>query len=218
MPTVFAADPASPLRGTQLTVVPADPLPMLPLSEELLFKYLSAEISEQRGNTFAAYATMMSIARSTRDPRLARRAVEIAISGKFTNEALSASRVWYEITPHSEEAEQVLLGLLLATNHLDEAKKTLALRLAASNAQTLSATIGQTQRLLARVPDKAKAASLLKELLDPYRYSLDARLALVQMSAASGDQTSALREAVEALEKNRHPSPALKNHSQPKET
>lgn len=209
MPTVFAADPASPLRGTQLTVVPADPLPMLPLSEELLFKYLSAEISEQRGNTFAAYATMMSIARSTRDPRLARRAVEIAISGKFTNEALSASRVWYEITPHSEEAEQVLLGLLLATNHLDEAKKTLALRLAASNAQTLSATIGQTQRLLARVPDKAKAASLLKELLDPYRYSLDARLALVQMSAASGDQTSALREAVEALEKNPHSELAL---------
>ena len=71
LPT-FAADPAAPLRGTQLTVAQPDPLPLLPLSEEVMFKYLSAEIAEQRGNYFAAYATMMSIARSTRDPRLSR--------------------------------------------------------------------------------------------------------------------------------------------------
>ena len=201
-PTAFAADPAPALHGTQVTVVQPDPIPMLPLSEELIFKYLSAEIAEQRGNNFAAYATMMSIARSTRDPRLARRAAEIAISGKLGNEALSASRLWREVAPHSEEAAQVVLGLLLSTNQLDEARPTLVNRLAASNAQTLSAAIGQTQRLLARVPDKAKAASLLKELLEPYRYSLDARLVLVQSSATSGDQTGALREAREALEKN----------------
>ena len=202
IPAAFAADPAPALRGAQLTVVQPDPLPALPLSEELMFKYLSAEISEQRGNTFAAYAMMQSIARSTRDPRLARRAVEIAMGGKLINEALSAARLWHELAPHSDEASQVVLGLLLSTNHLDEARQTLAQRLAASNAQTLSAIIGQTQRLLARVPDKAKAASLLKELLEPYRESLDARLALVQMSAASGDQSTALREAREALEKN----------------
>ena len=202
VPLTFAADPAAPLRGTQLTVAQPDPLPLLPLSEEVMFKYLSAEIAEQRGNYFAAYATMMSIARSTRDPRLSRRAVEVAMAGKLTNEALSASRLWAELAPHSEEASQVVLGLQLSTNHLDEAKQTLVQRLAASNAQTLPAMIGQTQRLIARVPDKAKAAALLRELLTPYRDSLDARLALVQSSAASGDQTTAQREAREALEKN----------------
>lgn len=198
----FAADPAEPLRGTPLTVVPPDPLPLLSLSEELMFKYLSAEIAEQRGNHFAAYATMMSIARSTRDSRLSRRAVEVAMAGKLTNEALSAARLWSELAPHSEEASQVVLGLQLSNNNLDEAKKTLALRLAVSTVQTLPATIGQTQRLIARVPDKAKAAALLRELLTPYRDSLDARLALVQSSVASGDQASAQREAREALEKN----------------
>ncbi len=201
LPT-FAADAAAPLRDTPPTVATPDPLPLLSLSEEVMFKYLSAEIAEQRGNYFASYATMMSIARSTRDSRLARRAVEVAMAGKLTNEALSASRLWVELAPHSEEASQVVLGLQLSTNRLDEAKQTLAQRLAASNAQTLPAMIGQTQRLIARVPDKAKAAALLRELLTPYRESLDARLALVQSSVASGDQTTAQREAREALEKN----------------
>lgn len=202
--TTSAADPASPLRGTQLTVTKPDPLPLVPLTEELMFKYLTAEIAEQRGNSFAAYATMMSIARSSRDPRLARRAVEIAVSGKLTNEALSAASLWHEVAPHSDEAAQIMLGLQLSANHLDEARQTLAQRLASSSTQTLPATIGQTQRLLARVPDKARAAALLKELLEPYRDSLDARLALVQMSLASGDQASALKEAREALDKNPH--------------
>lgn len=201
----FAADPVSPAASSgasQLTVAQPDTLPLVSLSEELIFKYLSAEIAEQRGNHFAAYATMMSIARSSRDPRLSRRATEIAITGKLTNEALNAARLWADVAPQSDEASQVLLGLQLSTNHLDEAKKTLAQRLAASNAQTLSGNIALTQRLIARVPDRAKAAVLLRELLNPYRETLDARLALVQSSIASGDQTTAQREAREALEKN----------------
>ena len=46
-------------------------LPAVYLTEEILFKYLSAELAEQRGSNFAAYSTMMSIARSSRDPRVA---------------------------------------------------------------------------------------------------------------------------------------------------
>ena len=61
------------------------------MSEELMFKYLSAELADQRGNAFAAYSTMLSIARTTRDPRLARRAVEMAMKGKLVAEALKAA-------------------------------------------------------------------------------------------------------------------------------
>ena len=176
-----------------------DVLPELPLSDELLFKYLSAEVAAQRGNFLAAYATMMSIARSSRDPRLARRAAEIAISGKLVAEALKAARLWQEIAPQSEEAAQVTISLELASNQTDNAKKSLAKRLAASNEKTMPGVIVQIERLLARMPDKTKAAALLKELLEPYRGSVEARLTLAQLAMLSGDRATAVREAREAL-------------------
>ena len=59
-------------------------LPKVVLSEELMYRYLSAELAHQRGEHFAAYATMLSIARGSGDPRLARRALEFALSGSLT--------------------------------------------------------------------------------------------------------------------------------------
>jgi len=194
---------ASPLHAAESTadVEPIDVLPAVGLSEELMFRYLSAEIALQRGNAFSAYATMLSIARSTSDPRLARRATEMAMSGSLPAEALKAARVWHEIAPHSEEASQVLLGLQLQSNRPDEAKQSLAAMLSGSSPTTLPLAIGNVQRLLSRLPDRARAASLLKELLEPYRDAVDARLALAQMAMVSGDRAAAIKELQNTLTK-----------------
>ncbi len=194
---------ASPLHAAESTAdhEPIDVLPAVGLSEELMFRYLSAEIAMQRGNAFAAYATMLSIARSTSDPRLARRATEMAMSGSLPAEALKAARVWHEIAPHSEEASQVLLSLQLQSNRADEAKQSLATMLSSSSPTTLPLAIGNVQRLLSRLPDRARAASLLKELLEPYRDALDARLALAQMAMVSGDRAAAIKELQNTLTK-----------------
>ncbi len=183
-------------------VLPIDALPALNLSEEVLFKYLSAEIASQRGNAFAAYSTMISIARSTRDPRLARRAAEMAMNDKLMVEALKATRLWTELSPHSDEAAQVLLSLQLLTNQTDEVKKTLAARLANSTPAALPSVVAQIQHILGRLPDKSKSAALMKELLEPYRDSLDIKLILAQLNMSSGDQQTAIREAKDALAKN----------------
>ncbi len=166
-----------------------------------MFRYLSAEIALQRGNAFAAYATMLSIARSTHDPRLARRATEMAISGSLPAEALKAARVWHEVAPHSEEAAQVLLSLQLQSNQIEEAKQSLAKMLSGSTPTTLPVAIGNVQRMLSRIPDRSRAAALLKELLEPYRHVLDARLALAQMAMVGGDRAGAKKEIGEALAK-----------------
>jgi tetratricopeptide (TPR) repeat protein len=194
---------ASPLHAAESTAdhEPIDVLPAVGLSEELMFRYLSAEIAMQRGNAFAAYATMLSIARSTSDPRLAKRATEMAMSGSLPAEALKAARVWHEIAPHSEEASQVLLSLQLQSNRADEAKQSLATLLSSSSPTTLPLAIGNVQRLLSRLPDRARAASLLKELLEPYRDALDARLALAQMAMVSGDRAAAIKELQNTLTK-----------------
>ncbi len=180
---------------------PVDVLPAVGLSEELMFRYLSAEIALQRGNAFAAYATMLSIARSTHDPRLARRATEMAISGSLPAEALKAARVWHEVAPHSEEAAQVLLSLQLQSNQIEEAKQSLAKMLSGSTPTTLPVAIGNVQRMLSRIPDRSRAAALLKESLEPYRHVLDARLALAQMAMVGGDRAGAKKEIGEALAK-----------------
>ncbi len=182
-------------------------LPNIAVTEQLIQKYLSAELSFQRGDKFAAYSTMMSLARSLRDPRLARRALEFAVSGSISGEALKAARLWREIAPQSEEAIQSLVGLSISSGRLDEAKTVMAQQLAASPPAALPNTIAVLQRQLARVQDRSRAYVLLRELLEPYGDVLDARLTLAQAAMVAGDRAAALSDARAALAK--HPSSEL---------
>jgi len=177
----------------------ADGLPLISLSEDLMLKYLSAELAFQRGQAAGAHLAMMSLARSTGDPRLARRATEMAIAASSSTDALKGAKLWRELAPRSDEAFQVLLGLQLNNNRLDEAKQALAQQLAASTPDQLPAVIATMQRNLSRMSDKSKATALLRELLEPYRDSVDAHLAIAQFSMVSGDRAGALRAAREAL-------------------
>ena len=182
-------------------------LPNIAVTEQLIQKYLSAELSFQRGDKFAAYSTMMSLARSLRDPRLARRGLEFAISGSLGGEALKAARLWREIAPQSEEATQAVVGLLISSGRIDEVKTVLAQQLAASSPEALPNTIALLQRQLARLQDRSRAYGLLRELLEPYGDVLDARLTLAQAAMVAGDRATALTEARAALAK--HPSSDL---------
>ena len=179
-------------------------LPNIAVTEQLIQKYLSAELSFQRGDKFAAYSTMMSLARSLRDPRLARRALEFAIAGSLGGEAVKAARLWREIAPQSEEAIQAVVGLLISSGRIDEVKTVLAQQLATSSPEALPNTIALLQRQLARVQDRSRAYGLLRELLEPYGDVLDARLTLAQAAMVAGDRATALTEARAALAK--HPS------------
>lgn len=179
----------------------AEGLPLIPLSEDLMLKYLSAELAFQRGQGFGAHSALMAMARSTGDPRLARRATEMAIAANSTADAYKGAKLWRELAPRSDEAFQVLLSLQISSNRLDEAKQALAQQLAASTPDKLPTVIATAQRNLSRMPDKTKSVSLLRELLEPYRESVDARLAIAQFSMVSGDRAGALREAKDALAK-----------------
>ena len=179
----------------------ADGLPLIPLSEDLMLKYLSAELAFQRGQAAGAHLAMMALARSSGDPRLARRATEMAIAASSSADALKGAKLWRELAPRSDEAFQVLLSLQLNNNRLDEAKQALAQQLAASKPDQLPTAIATVQRNLSRMSDKTKAAALLRELLEPYRDSVDARLAIAQFSMVAGDRAGALREARDAVAK-----------------
>jgi len=179
----------------------AEGLPLIPLTEELMLKYLSAELAFQRGQGLGAHLALMTLARSTSDPRLARRATEMAIAANSAAEAFKGAKLWRELAPRSDEAFQVLLSLQISNNRPEEAKQALAQQLAGSTPERLPTVIAMVQRNLARMSDKTKAANLMRELLEPYRESIDARMALAQFSMVSGDRAGALREAKDALAK-----------------
>lgn len=176
-----------------------DPLPTLDLSEELLYKLLTSEIAFQRGDWQTAYVTMMSLAQQTRDPRIARRATEIALSAKQADEALSAVRLWRTLAPHSDEAAQYYLSFIILSDNLDEAEPILEKRLSDARPQTRGLLAFQMQRLLARAKDKAAAFALLEKVLSPYLDLPEARLALAQGAYARGDSQRARQEAQTAL-------------------
>lgn len=176
-----------------------DPLPSVPLTEDLLFKYLVAEIADQRGDWQAAYVNMLAIAQQTRDPRIAKRAAEIALNAKQPNEALAAVRLWREVAPHSEEATQYYLSLAVLSDNIAQAKPFLQQRLKEARPQALGVTILQTQRLLARTKDKHAAFALLEELVAPYQSLPESHVALAQSAFSLGNGSRAVQEARTAL-------------------
>jgi tetratricopeptide (TPR) repeat protein len=179
-----------------------DALPSVRLTEDLIFKYLTAEIAEQRGSWQAAYITMLSIAQETRDPRIARRAAEMAVKAKQPDEALAAVRLWREVSPQSEEAAQYYMGFILMSENLEEARPVLQQRLQEASPQKRGALILQIQKLLARAKNKAAAFSLFESLVAPYTSLPETRLALAQAAFAQGNNARAVQEAKAALAAN----------------
>jgi Flp pilus assembly protein TadD len=176
-----------------------DDLPSVELTPDLMFQILTADIAAQRGQWQKAYATMFSVAQQTRDPRLARRAAEIALNAKQSGEALAAIKLWRDLAPNSEEAAQYYLAFAILSNDLESARPLLAQRLNEANPQTRGLMMFQIQRMLSRAKDKAAAFSLLNDLMAPYKDTPEAHLALSQGAFANGDMERARAEAHTAL-------------------
>lgn len=176
-----------------------NPLPAIDLTEDLLYKMLAAEIAYQRGDWQTAYATAIALAQQTRDPRLAKRATEMALGAKHTDEALDAVRLWRNLEPNSDEAAQYYLSFAILGNNLTEAKPILEERLAEARPQTRSLLMLQIQRLLARAKDKTEAFTVLEQVLAPYLDTPEAHVALAQGAFANGDTARARQEAQAAL-------------------
>lgn len=174
-------------------------LPAVALTNEILFKLTAAEIAFQRGQWQTAYITTLSVAQETRDPRIARRAAEIAMSASQPGEALSAVRLWRELAPQSEIASQYYLGLVMLSDNPAEAQPVLVQRLQAASPQERGELIIQIQRLLQRARNKAAAFDLLEQLLAPYADLPQTPLALAQGALAKGDRERAFHEADSAL-------------------
>jgi len=201
----FAQPDNEPLAGSDLPLFSgvdpspaAAPVPELELTGELLFQILAADIAAQRGAWAAATNTGLQIARSTRDYRLARRALEYALAGNDLPRAWEAAQLWAELSPQDPQARQTELMLAAANGHTENLAK--ALRQQIDGAKDKGTAIIHAQQILSRLADKPRALALLDEVLaGDLRKLPEARLALAQSSFEAGDHERALREARAAL-------------------
>lgn len=173
-------------------------LPSHALTREFLYKFLLAEIAGQRGNVRLASRAYLELAQSTRDPRVARRATEIAMYGRFGDIAAEAASVWLEIEPDSQQARQTLIATLVGNNKISDAKPLLQKLLAADKARAGSLFL-QLHPLLSRYPDKAAALKLIQELAQPYPGVAEAHLAVAQSAFGMENYDLAESELAEAL-------------------
>jgi tetratricopeptide (TPR) repeat protein len=139
--------------------------PEVELTSGLLYQLMAAEIALQRGDAGSAFATYLSVARSTRDARIARRATEIALGARAGAQALDAAALWSELDPASREARQAHAMLLAAAGRFAEAEPVLAAML--RDSPQPAAEFAQIQRALARAEDRAAAYALMARLAEP---------------------------------------------------
>lgn len=173
-------------------------LPKLELSQPILFRLLLADIALQRGQINVAVQSYLELARETRDPRIAQRATEAAWNGRFLGAALEAAGIWLAADPESQQARQVVAGLMINQSRLADAQPHLEKSIAADKENAGQAFM-QLNPLLGRHPDKAAVLQLMQNLAKPYPKLPEAHFSIAQAAVAAGQLPLALRESREAL-------------------
>jgi Flp pilus assembly protein TadD len=153
----------------------------------------------KKGDWQGPYLTLMSLAQQTKDPRLAKRAAEMALSAKQPDDALAAVKLWRQFSPNSDEANQYYLGLVILSDNLVEAENALRQRLADATPGARGLVMFQMQQLLLRAKDKEAAIAVLERLVAPYGNMMEAHVVLAQTALARGARDDAVREARAAL-------------------
>jgi len=186
-------DEAPPSVGAAAPPAPPANLPRQDLTTPMLYDFLLGEIAAQRGSAAFAAQTYLDLARRTRDPRVARRAVEIAGQARMQDTALEAARLWHETDPSSPQALQTIALLLVNARRTDDAEPYLA-KLIDLDPKAAPGVFMQLGRLLGASGDPAASLRVMRKLVDRHASMPQAHFALAQAAAGAKDEALALAE------------------------
>ena len=174
--------------------------PNVNMTPQMMYQLMNAELAFKKGDWQGPYLTLMSLAQQTKDPRLAKRATEMALAAKQSDDALAAVKLWRQLAPTSDEANQYYLGLVVVSDNLVEAESALKQRLAEATPGARGLVMFQMQQLVMRAKDKEAAIAMLERLVAPYGNMMEAHVVLAQTALARGAKADAQREARAALQ------------------
>ncbi len=189
---VQAEAPKAPAVPVKLAA-PESSLPKQELTPELLYQFLVAEIAGQRGMVNIAKEGYLELAKKTQDPRIARRATEIAVFSRDQAAALEAARIWIKLEPDAPRAGQTLAAILIGQGKIDEAVPYLESFLQSEEGP---AAFLHLPMLFSKVKDTEQALVVVKKLAQSYPRLAEAQYAVAQAASSAGHR----EEAIEALE------------------
>lgn len=149
------------------------PLTNSALDAPLLYEILLGELNVQGGEAGQGYSLLLDAARRSNDAGLYQRAVEVAISARAGDAAVQAAQAWRQAQPQSRQATAMLLQLLVALNRLDDVPALLGSAIEATPPAERGPLIAGVPRFFARTSDRARAASVVEQALEPYRRRAD---------------------------------------------
>ena len=195
-----AVQPAAPeVEAEQAESAPA-PLqqPEEPLSSTLLYEVLLGEIAGQRGVMDVSAASYLQAALHSSDPRVAERALKIAVFGKQQDLALQAARRWVELAGDNMEARQALAALALRIGNQQEALQQFEY-LVEHGRDEEGGPYHSMLVLLAREPDKQRALAVMEQLAALHADDPDVYFAYARLAVHADDWVLAERQVNEAL-------------------
>ncbi|MEP6942759.1 MAG: tetratricopeptide repeat protein [Betaproteobacteria bacterium] len=174
------------LPGTGAAPEPDTPAAESRLSAELLYRILVGDIALQRGDAALAARAYFEAARESKEPRLARRATEVALFARQRSLALDAAKLWQALDPNADRARQMVATLTQsgAGNEL-KAELEHVLAEAAANGTQGDAFL-QLNQALAGQNDKTVVYRLVVELAKPYPSVPEAQFAIALAGYNSG--------------------------------
>lgn len=183
----------------QIVETPKPALPNVALTDGMLYEFLLGDIAAQRKQPKLAAQAYLDLAKTSRDPRVARRAAQLAYESRDYATAVEAFKLWGELEPASPLAKQLYLSLLLSGGKLQEARPLLEAVLQADPAGA-GHTFMTTYPLVAHgSQDKSAILAWMIEVTHPYPDVAEGHWAVAQAAAAAGKQDLALAEIHRAV-------------------
>ena len=160
------------------------------VTAEFVYRYLIAEVAGQRGDLATSGTIFYELAKTTRNPGLAERAAKVSAYGNVGQLTMPAVKLWAELDPTSNEAQQAMTEMLVGSGKLKEAQPFLAQLFVKE--ETRAGGFLYLSTLLSRNPDKAAVLNLVQALAKPYPELAEAQFAIAQSAWAAHKDSVAL--------------------------
>ena len=194
--------PPAPAQPTPVVVAPPAPppapsLPSVDLTEDLLYEILISEVATQRGYNDLGTEGMWDVAKQTRDPRLARRAAQLALESGNLQRSTEIFRLWAELDPNSDVPARLLSSLLLRDGKVLEAGAEFA-KVLQQDSEHAGQIFVQIAPVIQSHPDKAAGLKLMQDLAQPYPKLAEAHWAVARLAHEAGNNTLAMERVQQA--------------------
>jgi len=196
------ATPGEPYQAGSVADQPADQavdtaVPTQALSKEMMFDILLAEIAGQRGKLDVSAPHYLQAAEEANDPRVAERAVQIAMFAKEFDIARRAARRWVELESDNLEAHKLLTALALRTGDMNEVVEQMGYLLSITDNPKDGYRLATA--IMARNTDKQAALTAMEELVARDPGSPYAQMALSRTAVLADEMGQALEAVDTAL-------------------